>query len=232
MFLVFLIFPFNLPRGSSMSSLHSVSHVLTISFPDMTYDLSVRVDDRSYVRSIWPLLSTTVVHLEGPVDAVQEQNVILIKCQMFNPIFAYSNIFILTKRLSNKEETTVLKLIVLSIWYTYRVLHLRCLSIFMHPLNFCPHTFIILYRNHIYRYLNLSFTKVYCREIPCYLGIVTPLTVICLVSTFSNVGRWGRVAPKFFRSTSTLPGLGLSSQAGRTYSNNPCNQQQRDELMT
>ena len=91
---------------------------------------------------------------------------------------------------------------------------------------FFQFSFILLTYVHMYRkysYFNLSFTKGYCREIPSYLGIVTPLTVICLVSTFSNVGRWGRVAPKFFRSTSALPGLGLSSQAGRTYSNNPCN---------
>lgn len=54
-----------------MGCLHSVPDVLSIPLPHVTYDLSVRVDDRSYIGSIRSLLSSTIVHLKCSVDTVQ-----------------------------------------------------------------------------------------------------------------------------------------------------------------
>lgn len=54
-----------------MGRLHSVPDVLSIPLPHVTYDLSVRVDDRSYIGSIRSLLSSTIVHLKCSVDTVQ-----------------------------------------------------------------------------------------------------------------------------------------------------------------
>ena len=56
-----------------MRGLHSISYILPISLPHLTYDLATQGDHRSSIGSIRSLLGSSYVHLEGPVNAAEER---------------------------------------------------------------------------------------------------------------------------------------------------------------
>ena len=62
----------DLPRSSFVSSLHCIPYILPVALSNMTYDLSIRVHNRSCIGSIRSLLGPSIVHLVGPVNSVNK----------------------------------------------------------------------------------------------------------------------------------------------------------------